>query len=157
MSQIDTDTRFKIALQKLDAVQQRVVAALFVEHVIEPSHDERAKRAVKVAADIDATEGEIADALKLAKSAIMDCSTRCGADGDWTEQAGYFVIRAVIAALTPLSQSKSGGPAWQAAMSSRMARTSMLIDENKTDMQVNHESEWQYEGLSNYIREPLVT
>jgi hypothetical protein len=152
MSQISNDTEFKHTLQGLDATQQRAVAALFVEHVLTLSDDDRIKRAVKVATDDSASEGEISDALKSAKAAIMDSSTRCGAEGNWTDQAGYFVARAAVAAVTPAEQCKSGGPAWQAAMSSRMARTSILIDSDSDDVSVHSENEWQYGALSNYLQ-----
>ena len=151
MKQINNDTEFKQALQKLDAAQQRSVAAVFVEHVLSLSDDERIKRAVKVASDSSASEGEIADALKSARAAIMDSSTRCGAEGNWTDQAGYFVARAAVAAVTPPAQTKSGGPAWQAAMSCRMAQTSILIDDDSDEMQSHSESEWQYQALTDFL------
>ncbi len=152
MSQISNDTEFKQAIQNLDATQNKVVAALFIEHVLALSNDDRIQRAVKVAANSSVSDGEIADALKLAKAAIMDSSTRCGAEGNWTEQAGYFVARAAVAALTPLAQSRSGGPAWQAAMSCRMAQTSLLIDNESDEIAGSSENEWQYSILSGYLR-----
>ena len=151
MSNINNDTELKQALQDLDATQQRAVAAMFVEHVLALSDDERINRAVKVAGDSSASEGEIADALKSAKAATIDSSTRCGAEGNWTDQAGYFVARAAVAAVTPQAQSTSGGPAWQAAMSSRMARTSILIDDGSDEVSTHSESEWQYGVLSDYL------
>ena len=104
MSKINNDTELKQALQNMDATQQRNVAALFVEHILSLSDDDRIKRAVKVAGDNSASDGEIADALKSARAAIIDSSTRCGAEGNWTDQAGYFVARAAVAALTPVAQ-----------------------------------------------------
>ena len=151
MSKINNDTELKQALQNLDAAQQRAVAAIFVGHVLELSDDERINRAVKVAGDSSASDGEIADALKSAKAATFDSSTRCGAEGNWTDQAGYFVARAAVAAVTPMAQSTSGGPAWQAAMSSRMARTSILIDDGSDEVSSHSESEWQYDALSDYL------
>ncbi|MCG6936993.1 MAG: hypothetical protein LJE83_02315 [Gammaproteobacteria bacterium] len=152
MSQITNDIEFKKALQNLDAVQQRVVAAMFVEHVLSLSDDKRLNQAIAVAADSNASAGDIANALKLAKAATNDSHVRCGAECNWAEQAGYFVARATIAALTPLQQSISASPAWQAAMSSRMAQTSMLIDNESTQQGTHTESEWQYETLSNYLK-----
>ena len=152
MSQISSDTEFKQALQNLDATQNRVVAALFIEHVMALSKDDRIQRAVNIALNSSVSDGEIADALKLAKAAIMDSSTRCGAEGNWTEQAGYFVARAAVAALTPSAQSRSGGPAWQAAMSCRMAQTSILIDNESDEVAATSENEWQYSILSGYLK-----
>jgi len=151
MSQITNDAEFKQELKDLDTTQQRIVAAMFVEHVLSLSDDERVKRAVKVASDEGASASEISDALKSAKAAIMDSSTRCGAEGNWTDQAGYFVARAAVAALTPSAQSKAGGPAWQTAMSSRMAQTSMLIDNDSNEISEHSENEWQYGMLSTYL------
>jgi len=148
MSQITNDTEFKQALQSLEYVQQRVIAAMFVEHVFSLSNDERLKRVIKVATDSHASGDELSNALKSAKAATLDSHTRCGSEGNWTDQAGYFVARAAVAALTPQAQSKAAGPAWQAAMSSRMAQTSMQIDNEEETTTGN---EWQYDILSNYL------
>jgi hypothetical protein len=148
MSQISNDAEFKQTLQGLEQAQQRVVAAMFVEHVLPLSTDERIARVTRVAADKNASAGELLDALRTAKAATMDSHTRCGSEGNWTEQAGYFVSRAAMAALTPCEQCTSGSPAWQAAMSSRMAQTSMLIDSEDA---IPVGNEWQYDILSNYL------
>ena len=86
MNQITNDAEFKQALQDLDTTQHRAVAARFIEHVLPLSDDDRIKRAVKTAADESTSEGEISDALKSARAAIMDSSTRCGAEGNWTDR-----------------------------------------------------------------------
>ena len=151
MNQITNDAEFKQALQDLDTTQHRAVAARFIDHVLPLSDDDRIKRAVKTAADESASEGEISDALKSSRAAIMDSSTRCGAEGNWTDQAGYFVARAAVAALTPQAQSKSGNPAWQTALSCRMAQTSIEIDSGSGDVPSHSESEWQYDILSKYL------
>jgi len=151
MSQISNDTEFKQALSALDAMQQRTVAALFVEHVLPLSTDERINRVVKIATDSGASEDEISSALRSAKAATFDSHARCGSEGNWTEQAGYFVARAAVAAVTPQAQSRTNGPAWQAAMSSRMAKTSVLID-NESNQTVDSENEWQYSILSDYLK-----
>ena len=148
MSQISNDAEFKRTLKGLDQAQQRVVAAMFVEHVLSLSTDDRIARVTRVAADKNASADELAGALKTAKAATMDSHTRCGSEGNWTEQAGYFVSRAAMAALTPCEQCTSGSPAWQAAMSSRMAQTSMLID---SEDEIPVGNQWQYDILSNYL------
>ena len=148
MNQIKNDTEFKQALQELDYKKQRVLAALFVEHVLPLSNDDRLNHVIKIALNNNASGDELSMALKSAKAATVDSHTRCGSEGNWTDQAGYFVARAAVAAVTPQAQSKTGGPAWQAAMSSRMAQTSMLIDSNDTTPTDN---EWQYDKLSNYL------
>jgi len=151
MSQISNDKEFKQALQKLDVTQQRTVAALFIEHVLSLSNNDRIQHAVKVAANNAASQAEISDALKSAKAATIDCATRCGAEGNWATQAGYFVARAALAALTPPTQTSSGSPAWQAALSCRMAQTSIQIDDD-ADESAYSENEWQYGALSDYLQ-----
>ncbi len=152
MTQISNDKEFRQALQNLDATQQRMVAALFTEHVQSLCSDDRIQLAIKVAADSSASQAEISDTLKSAKAATIDCSTRCGAEGNWTHQAGYFVARAAMAALTPQAQSASGGPAWQAALSCRMAQTCLLIDDNCDEAEAFSEDKWQYDTLSDYLQ-----
>lgn len=149
MTTITNDIEFRKALEGLDYSQLREVAGMFVQNVMDLSCDDRIKRVVKVASDAEATADELASALKSAKAAMIDCHARCGAEGDWRHQAGYFVARAATSALTPEGQCRSGGPAWQAAMSSRMARTSIEIDSG--DDSPSEESEQQYHILSNYL------
>ena len=149
MIQVNNDTDFKKTIATLDYIKQRELAAQFVNNVMELSNDEQLVRLANVALDNNASANELASALKSAKSATFDSHTRCGSEGDWKEQAGYFVARAVTAALTPESQCRSGGPAWQAAMSCRMARTSVLIDEDNPA--TSDESEQQYQILNNAL------
>ena len=148
MNQITNDTEFKQSIQSLSFRQQRILGARFVEHVMNLCADDRLKRVIDIASDENATQDDLATALKSAKAITFDCHTRCGAEGNWTEQAGYFVARAAIAAVTPEAQSKSGGPAWQAAMSTRMALTSTQIDKDSTELTDN---EWQYKLLSDFL------
>ena len=149
MTQINNDTEFRQAIGQLDYNKQRELAGMFVNNVIGLCTDDRVGRVVKVALDSSANDDEVAAAQKTSKAATFDCHTRCGSEGDWKEQAGYFVARAATAALMPESQSRGGGPAWQAAMSCRMARTSQLIDnEAGSD---SDEIEQQYQILSDYL------
>jgi hypothetical protein len=148
MTEITNEAEFKQALEGLDAGQQRAVAALFVQHVLPLSTDERISRVAKVAADAAASAGELADTLRIARAATFDCHTRCGSEGDWSAQAGYFVARAAVAALTPVGQ-VPGDPAWQAAMASRMALTSKAIAAG--DHSAEQESREQYRILTEYL------
>ena len=148
MTEFSNDTDFRKALDDLDATQQRLVAARFVENVVSLCSDRRIAGVLKVAADSEASAGELADALKTARATTFDCHTRCGSEGDWAEQAGYFVARAATAALTPLGKMPSG-PAWQAAMSCRMAQTSMSIVSG--DDTAGQESKQQYRILSEFL------
>ncbi|MDX2416598.1 MAG: hypothetical protein QNK19_03960 [Xanthomonadales bacterium] len=151
MSDIKNEEDFKRELEALDDLRQRQVAALFVKHVLPMSADKRLGRVLKTAIDEDATEEEMAAALKLAHAVTFDSHARCGAEGHWSDQAGYFVARAAVAAVTPPSHSRAGGPAWQAAMSSRMAYTSMLIDDVTEQHSAHTECEWQHQSLSEYL------
>jgi hypothetical protein len=150
MSQITSDEEFRKALHDLDAIQQRVIAAKCVEHVLPLCSDERINRVVKVAVDENASQDELAAALKSAKAAAIESHTRCGSEGDWSEQAGYFVARAAVAAVTPQAQSKAN-PAWSAAMNSRMAQTSIIINDESSEGKTHSENEWQYDMLSKYL------
>lgn len=151
MSQITNDVEFKQVLEGLGPVQQRAIAAQFVAHVLALSNDERLNRVVSIAAVEHAMEDELLNALRSARAATFESHTRCGSEGNWTDQAGYFVARAAVAAVTPAAHSRAGGAAWQAAMSSRMARTSMLIDDAVGEPTVQAENEWQYQTLSEYL------
>ena len=151
MSQITNDAEFRQALQELDYTQQRVISAKFIEHVLPFSNDKRLNRIVKLASDQNASEDELSSALESAKVITFYSHTRCGAEANWSEQAGYFVARAAVAAITPLAQSRPGGPAWQAAISSRMAHISTLIDKETNELSTSAETEWQYQILSDYL------
>ena len=150
MSDIDNDADFRRVLRGLGEVQQRQIAALFVKHVLPLSGDKRLERVIRTAADADASGEELAAALKSARAATFDSHARCGAEGHWSDQAGYFVARAAVAATTTPEHSRAGGAAWQAAMSARMAHTSMLIDD-VSNPSAHTECEWQYQALSDYL------
>ena len=152
MTQISNETEFRRSLSQLEYNKQRELAGMFVNNVVGLCSDDRVVHVVKVALDKNASDEEMASSLKTAKAATFDCHTRCGSEGDWKEQAGYFVARAAASALMPESQNRGGGPAWQAAMSSRMARTSEQIDSE--DGSDNDEIEQQYRILSDYLRKP---
>ena len=149
MTQITNDSDFKKAIESLDFVKQRELAGLFVKNVLSLCDDERITRVADVVTNPAASDDELSAALKTSRAATFDCHTRCGCEGDGQAQAGYFVARAATAAVTPESQSKAGGPAWQAAMSCRMARTSMQIDTD--DITASNESEQQYQILSDFL------
>ena len=152
MTDINNEAHFKLELESLDDLQQRRVAALFVNHVLSLGTDKRLERVVKTASDEDATVEELAAALKLAHAVTFDSHARCGAEGHWDDQAGYFVARAAVAAVTLPDHSRACGPAWQAAMSARMAYTSMLIDDDTDQHSAHTECEWQYQCLSDYLK-----
>lgn len=147
MSAISNDTEFRTALDGLDAVQQRTVAALFVDHVAGLSDDGRVAETLAAIRNPDVSDEVLSGARHAIKGAVLDAHARCGADGEWVDQAGYFVARAAEACVeTHRSQGKN--PAWKAAMSARMARTCLAAD-NDEDA---HDSERlaQYQILQSY-------
>jgi len=152
MYEINTEADFRRELEALDGSEQRLVAALFVKHVLPLSTDKRIERVLKTATDADATAEELAAALKLAHAVTFDSHARCGAEGHWSDQAGYFVGRSAVAMVTAPEHSRAGGPAWQAAMSARMAWTSMLIDDETDQHSAPTECEWQHQSLSDYLK-----
>jgi hypothetical protein len=151
MNDMCNDKEFRRTLESLDPVQQREVAVMFVNHVLELCDDKRLGRVLQVAADAGASAEELAAALKTAHAVTFDSHARCGAEGHWSEQAGYFVARAAVAAVTPLTHSRVGGPAWQAAMSARMAFTTSLIDDETNSRSAHTECEWQHRALFDYL------
>jgi len=153
MNDISNEADFRRVLESLGDVQQRQVAILFVKHVLHLSDDKRLERVIKTAADPQATEEELAASLKLAHAVTFDSHARCGAEGQWSDQAGYFVARAAVAATTSPEHSRVGGAAWQAAMQARMAYTTMLIDDDTDQHSAHTECEWQYQCLSGYLND----
>ena len=148
MTEITDDAGFKQALQGLDHTEQRLLAARFVENVMSLATDARIAHILAIAGKPDASSTELAEVLRSAKAATLDCHARCGSEGDWQEQAGYFVARAVTAAVTPQGK-QAGGPAWQAAMSARMAQTARSIDTDEDC--AGQERQTQYQLLSEFI------
>lgn len=149
MSQITNDTQFREAIKALDDRQQRLLAGRFAENALPLSNDPRLASIIKTATSPDTSEEEIHNAWKTGKTASVELSARCGADGDWSDQADYFVARAATAAVAPPGAGKTGGPAWQAAMNARMAQTCKLID--ATDEQVGQVRDQQYQILSKFL------
>jgi hypothetical protein len=148
MTKISNDRAFRVALDGLDGKRQRWVAARFVESVLSLCADAQIARVLQVATDPDADDLALSEALRVAKATAIGCHTRCGAEGDWLAQAGYFVARAAVAALTPRCQ-MPGGVAWQAAMSSRMAQTAKAIVSGEET--AGQESETQYQILAEFL------
>jgi hypothetical protein len=149
MASINNDQAFKQALDSLNPTQQRVAGALFVQHVLDLTTDMRIAKAVEVALNPESPADALKAAQKSVNSAVLDSHARCGAEGDWKDQATYFVGRAASACLTAKILSEGKDPAWQAALSSRMARTSAAIDIDggNPEQETNH----QFNILSDYL------
>ena len=147
MSQISNDKAFRSALNELSIERQRAVAALFVENVLDLSKDARVAQALAAARETGLSDEAFSLARRSIKAASLDAHTRCGADGEWTDQAGYFVARAAEACLEPEGRAKDCG--WKAAMSSRMARTCLAADSDEDSH--DSESQAQYQILTRYL------
>ena len=149
MTGITNESEFRQSIKGLDYNQQHVLAAKFIEHVLDLCSDKRIADVVRIAADSNASGEELAGAFHTARAVAIDSHTRCGSEGNWQEQAGYFVARAAVSAVTPETQLDGASAALQAAMSARMAQTSKSIAA-EDDMAVQ-EAQDQYRILSEYI------
>lgn len=149
MSSITNDSELREALGALPESRQRVVGALFVENVIGLNDDDRVAQALAAARDPDISDDVITMVRHAIKAASLEAHARCGAEGKWTDQAGYFVARAAEACVEPQGRSQGKGPAWKAAMSARMAKTCLAAesDEDAHDS----ESRAQYQILTSYL------
>jgi hypothetical protein len=148
MATITNDEQFRKLASGLDDTQQRRLAARFVQHVLSLCSDERVTRVTQVAGKDEVSADELASALHTARTAAIESHNRCGAECDWKDQAGYFVARAAVAAVSPANQIP-GGPAWQAAVSSRMARTCESIDAAADN--TGTEQDYQYRTLAEFL------
>jgi hypothetical protein len=145
---INNDSEFKVALSGLSRAGQRQAAARFAENVLALSKDARVKSALNVARRTDITEDELAAAFQTANKASVDSFTQCGQECDWNSQAGHFVARAALACLKPAE--RGDGPAWEAAMHARMARTcESIATGHGTD---NAETAAQYRILTEFLK-----
>lgn len=149
MIEVTNDTQFREVLNGLSLSEQRNLGARFINLVMALSDDDRIDFAVRTATNKDASADELAAAFKAAKASALDCHTRCGADADWSEQAGYFVARAASAIVAPEKANRKENPAWTAAMNCRMASTCSMIDSSADEE--SQESEKQYGILKHYM------
>lgn len=149
MREITDEAGLRNAFKELDSTQNRLVGALLVQNVLPLTTDDRVKRAIEKALDPQASDDELSDMFKSLKRAMIDSSTRCGADADWDEQASHFVTRAASTVVTPKAQRDSVDPLWQIVQSCRMARSCSLIASN--DDSDNPESESQYQIVNKFL------
>jgi len=121
MITIENDDALRAALTQLDAADQRRLAALFVEDVLEYTDDTRIRHALSVVMRPNASEEELKAAHRTARAAALEAHARCGADCDWSDQSPYFVARAAEAATGKNAKGKRSALAWLVAMQCRMA------------------------------------
>ncbi len=151
MSRFANDGAFRRALDELDAGRQREVGAMLVEGLLPLTGDERIAGALDVARNPDAGATALRAALKSAREAALESHARCGADSDWSEQVDYFVARAAVACLGEQVLSHGKGPAWQAAVSCRMAKACLAAEDEEGPG--GAEIERQHQLLSDYLDE----
>ena len=149
MSAISNDREFRDALNDLSVDRQRAVGALFVESVLGLNDDPRVSQALSAAKAPGLEEDALNFVRHSIKAACLEAHTRCGADGEWSEQAGYFVARAAEACVEPEGRAQGKGPAWKAAMSARMARTCLAAESDEDSH--DSESQAQYQILTSYL------
>ena len=149
MSDISNDSQFRDALNGLGQQQQREVGALFVEHVLSLNDDVRVAQALNAARNPGLEEEAMNLVRRSIKAACLEAHARCGADGDWNDQAGYFVARAAEACVEPEGRSQAKGAAWKAAMTARMARTCLAAESDEDSH--DSESQTQYQILTSYL------
>ena len=141
MDKITNDREMKLALERLDPLQLRLAGAAFVHGVMDLCHDEHLRRGLAVAQDAGASGEELKAALKPVSIATINSHARCGAEGDWQDQANYFIGRAIgcLLGCQAPNRTRDKNPAWQVALACRMARLSgELHQENETPAQENH-------------------
>jgi hypothetical protein len=149
MSTISNDGQMRDAIDAMDTGQQRILAARFVENVLPLTKDERVQRVLQIAGNEESGDEQLLAAYKAAKAAALEAHARCGSDGEWNDQTGYFVARAAEAAVAPQVMSHGKSVAWQTALSCRMARTAQVTDSN--DDAHDSESEAQYRILNEFL------
>jgi len=81
MTRISNDAEFRKVLDGLEPVQQRQVAARFVENVLVLCADERIAPVLRIAASSESSQEELAEVLKTARATTFSCHTRCGSEG----------------------------------------------------------------------------
>lgn len=129
MVRIQSDQELRTALNALSAEQQRQLGGHFARGVVRFLKDERVGRAIETALRPDASDAELEDAFKAARSYATKTYTACGKDTEWLAQADHFVAAAVAAALTPPGQgSDRQNKAWKAAVQARMAVDCALME-----------------------------
>jgi len=153
MDSIQNEQAFRDAISALPLERQRHLGARFVRRVLPLSTDFRLLPALEAAERPVVNDGELANAYKSARSAAVETYTACGRAVDWKAMAAHHVAEAVAACAMPTALVEAGAeqPAYEAAMSARMARScSMLADEQHGDCP---EITAQYAVLDEFLAE----
>lgn len=151
MSLIRDDTAFKQAIDAMPLAQQRVLGARFVNDVFDLTDDFRLKRALKCAESSTASDAELLEAYRDAKSAEVETYTACGHMVDWRTMATHYVASAIAACVAPTATLVPGidSPAYDAAMASRMAKNCERLADG--DHGECREMDRQYEIIRDFL------
>ncbi len=144
---IANDKDFKAALARLSPVEQRQVAARFVQRVLPLTGDVRVKAAINMAMRADVTDAELAVISQAANTARVESYTQCGKETDWNEQAGHFVAKAAATCVRPVIEGQN--LAWDTAMQVRVACTCDSAAVEEADH--HREAEEQYAILDAFL------
>ena len=147
--EITNESQFSEAVNNLSVEQQRAVGALFVENVQELNSDPRIDQTLEAAKNTEISEEQLNMVRRVIKAAALEAHTRCGAEGDWLDQAAYFVARAAEACVEAQVRTKGKGPAWKAAAAARMARTCLATDSGEDAHGTERHD--QYKILTDYL------
>jgi hypothetical protein len=143
----NNDKEFKAELGALPVAHQRHVAAKFVQRVLPLSSDVRLRAILDLALRVDVSDAELASAYQTANTVRVESFTQCGKVTDWTAQAGHFVAKAAVSCVRPATPGDN--LAWEAAMSSRMARTCETVATGEGTE--NSEAQEQYRILGAFL------
>jgi hypothetical protein len=154
MGLISNDQELLLALRKLPAEQQRILAARFAKSVAHLSKEPRVVHAIETGLEPEASADALADAYRAAKSHATKTYAECGRDTNWPAQADHFVAEAAVAALTPdsLLSEQSPNRAWKAAVQARMAVNCASVedDEGKTPSEMERQYRMAEELLGHF-------
>lgn len=149
--QIENNDQFREALKSLNAVEKRIVGALFVLNVESLTTDDRVDEAIEEVQDPNASEEKLEELFKRLKRIFINNSARCGADADWGEQASHFVTRAAYAVIPVDGKEPDFDSLWLVVQNCRIARSCALISVN--DDSPNPEAETQFHILNEFLAE----
>ena len=127
MEAIQSESDFKQRLAQLDARSQQQFALRLVDAVRGYCDDGRLLSVLAAVERNDGSPAELESAAKSARAMVVSLHTRCGADGDWAAQAGYFVARAADVLIRGLLRPEDN-LAYRVAQNCRMAATCVAVD-----------------------------
>lgn len=151
---------FQEALSALPVPQQRLVAAQFIDHVLDLTDEPRLRDAQVMAAKSGVTAEELVDAFHSVNAIYIQTHPRSDlSELDYTKQAVHFIAEACLVCLSPTYQeAKIQRIAEKTAMYCRMARTcaSIMHDADQpelgeTEKALQNEIKEQYRIVNDFL------